>query len=503
MLPSNHLKSKFLWKKLCTLYRLKNQSKSVHVTFANQLTIDSTAALAFKTGSTYRRHPGKLQPKVVKLPESLQSNVTGIFKERRIRNLDSQVSALTNYLLSRKRPTEDSEVRAAAQYFTRQLGSTDEDELDSDAQKKLQDKVKSKLRNRLYHWKPISFDENVSFVYLAARMAPNYAIIYRVLHELQRIMPSYQPSSVLDFGSGLGSSIWATNAIFPEAVKEYYCVDISQAMHNLAGKLLLKPDCKGEDPADFWIRGVYQRFFLPVSPQVTYDVTISNNSLLEIHSHEERLNIVNILWKKTNDFLILIENGSLEGYVTLMEARNMILAKGDSDSELREEWKDGHLGHVFAPCSHDVICPRLTRDKMIPCNFEQKYEPLQVPNLKRKVTQVENYSYLVMRKGKRQEGTVWPRVISPVLLRSRHTICRLCHEDGQLKELIITKGKHERDLYKCARYTQWGDLLPVSGIDENTNNRETKTRGRIEERQDNAKDEEREVGEGKNEHLQR
>lgn len=60
-----------------------------------------------------------------------------------------------------------------------------------------------------------------------------------------------------------------------------------------------------------------------------------------------------------------------------------------------------------------------------------------------------------------------------------------------------------RDLYKCARYTQWGDLLPVSGIDENTNNRKTKTRGRIEERQDDAKDEEREVGEGKNEHLQR
>lgn len=95
-----------------------------------------------------------------------------------------------------------------------------------------------------------------------------------------------------------------------------------------------------------------------ISPQVTYDVTISNNSLLEIHSHEERLNIVNILWKKTNDFLILIENGSLEGYVTLMEARNMILAKGDSDSELREEWKDGHVGHVFAPVG---ITPPVTQ----------------------------------------------------------------------------------------------------------------------------------------------
>lgn len=323
-------------------------------------------------------------------------------------------------------------------------------------------KVKRKLRSHLYHWKPITYDENMSLVYLAARMAPNYAVIYRVLQEIQRRIPGYKPTSLLDFGSGLGSSVWAMDAVFPESVKEYYCLDISQAMHNLAGKLLLKPGCTGQEQTDFIISGVYQRFFLPVSPEIKYDVTVSNHSLLEIKSHEERLKIVNILWKKTKDFLILIENGTLEGYFSLMEVRNMILAKGQEE----EEGSDYDVGHVFAPCSHDYICQRLTKDKMRPCNFEQTFEPLNIPGMKKIFKSLEKFSYLVMRKGRTKEGTIWPRVVDPVLLRSRHVICRICHRDGQLRELIITKGKHERDLYRCARYTTWGDMLPVADIRE-------------------------------------
>lgn len=36
----------------------------------------------------------------------------------------------------------------------------------------------------------------------------------------------------------------------------------------------------------------------------------------------------------------------------------------------------------------------------------------------------------------------WPRVVRPVLTRSRHTICRLCTKEGKLDEVVITKAKH-------------------------------------------------------------
>ena len=43
----------------------------------------------------------------------------------------------------------------------------------------------------------------------------------------------------------------------------------------------------------------------------------------------------------------------------------------------------------------------------------------------------------------------WPRIVRPVLSRSRHVICRLCCPGGQLEEAIITRAKHGRSVYKA------------------------------------------------------
>ncbi|KAJ8041992.1 Methyltransferase-like protein 17, mitochondrial [Holothuria leucospilota] len=478
-----------LWKRERVSQFMKFAQRLAQLRCGHVVELDPSVAATLESSSP-RRHPGIIQPKIIRLPESLQKNISNVYREQRIPNLQLQASALANYLKSRKRPVENSDVREAARYYTEKLGYTDTSKLDPEEEKKIATKVKNKLRKHLYHWKPISYDEKMCLVYLAARMAPNYAAIFRVLYEIKRRLPGFQPSSVLDFGSGLGSSVWAVNSLFQESVKEYYCVDVSQAMHNLAERLLWKPQHKGENADDLIIPGIYHRFFLPVSPKTTFDITISNNSLLEIQSHEERMKLLDILWNKTKDFLILIENGSLEGYYTLMEARNMILAKGQNEVSFNPEWCKGEEGYVFAPCSHDVICPRLVKDNFRPCNFEQKYEPLHIPGTKSQVKETERFSYLVLRKGSRPEGTVWPRVISEVLLRARHRVCRLCHTDGNLREVIVTKKKHEKNIYRCVRYTQWGDMLPVSRI-ESSSSEERKVR---EQSDDEMKDDSNEDG---------
>lgn len=58
-------------------------------------------------------------------------------------------------------------------------------------------------------------------------------------------------------------------------------------------------------------------------------------------------------------------------------------------------------------CSHDYICQRLTKDKMRPCNFEQTFEPLNIPGMKKIFKSLERFSYLVMRKGRTKEGKVF------------------------------------------------------------------------------------------------
>jgi len=74
-----------------------------------------------------------------------------------------------------------------------------------------------------------------------------------------------------------------------------------------------------------------------------------------------------------------------------------------------------------------------------PCNFEAKYFPL--PFSKVHETRNELYSYVVFKKGI-EIGESWPRVVRPALVRSKHTICRLCTPKGNLQEIIFTKSKH-------------------------------------------------------------
>lgn len=58
-------------------------------------------------------------------------------------------------------------------------------------------------------------------------------------------------------------------------------------------------------------------------------------------------------------------------------------------------------------------------------------------------------------------GVDWARLIAPVQARTRHVHCRMCCSDGQLQHVVVTARKHGRDVYRCARSSDWGDQIPV------------------------------------------
>ncbi|XP_059807576.1 methyltransferase-like protein 17, mitochondrial isoform X2 [Hypanus sabinus] len=182
---------------------------------------------------------------------------------------------------------------------------------------------------------------------------------------------------------------------------------------------------------------------------VKFDLVVSAYSLSELPTCADRCRVLETLWRKTQGFLVLIENGTRDGHQILMEARNLVL-KADEEP----------LGHVFAPCSHDLACPKLAGSVPQPCNFSQAYHPLPFswnPGVKQ-----ELFSYLVLGRGARTEGEDWPRVIRPVLCRPRHVHAHLCCPDGTLQHLVLTARKSGRDCYRWARNCSWGDRLPTS-----------------------------------------
>lgn len=51
--------------------------------------------------------------------------------------------------------------------------------------------------------------------YAAARLPACYAVAHRVFQELSTRLPSFQPQTMLDFGAGPGTAIWAATDVSP------------------------------------------------------------------------------------------------------------------------------------------------------------------------------------------------------------------------------------------------------------------------------------------------
>ncbi|XP_025775387.1 methyltransferase-like protein 17, mitochondrial [Puma concolor] len=395
----------------------------------------------------HRRHPGILQLPCVELPKALAAAAQLLLLQSAMPNVEKQVRALTNYLWSRHLPVGPEELQRRAVYLEEKF--LENPDL-SQSEEKLRETVLRALRKTTYHWQELSYSEKLSLVYMAARLDGGFAAVSRAFHEIQARVPEFQPQTLLDFGSGTGSVTWAAHSTWGQSLREYMCVDSSAAMLDLAEKLLKG----GSESGEPYVPGVFFRQFLPVSPKVQFDVVVSAFSLSELPSKADRTEVIHTLWRKTSHFLILVENGTKAGHSLLMDARDLVL-KGKEKSP-----SDPRPGFVFAPCPHELPCPQLTASKPLACSFSQAYHSIPFSWNKKNLKE-EKFSMVILARGSPEEANRWPRITQPVLKRPRHVHCHLCCPDGHMQHAVITAHRHGRNLYRCARVSSWGDLLPV------------------------------------------
>ncbi|KAJ8336517.1 hypothetical protein SKAU_G00377370 [Synaphobranchus kaupii] len=396
------------------------------LTTSNRSVVVSPQVQDFLNGAPHRKHPGITALKSVSLPEELQRAALSVIQGAAVSRLAEKTHRLTNFLWSRQRQTEDSALRKKAIALEKGFWEREKERgRDGDThllETQIQKKVFSELKKTTYHWTPLRYDEDVAVVYLAARVAGGYAAVRRALNEIKKRDASFAPHSLLDFGSGVGTVLWAAHTLWGDSLGEAVCVDSSGAMNSLAERLVRG----GTDSGDPMIKQVYFRQFLPVTPKVQFDLVVSAFSLSELATQKERRDTVRTLWRKTHSYLVLVENGSKDGHQILMEARDTLLTEEDKVTF------DSRRPSVFAPCPHLLPCPKLNRHPLMPCNFPQPYRPLPLP-----------------RSGDRE------------VEKSRHVHCQLCCSDGELRRVIVTAHRHGRDMYRCARNSDWGDRLPI------------------------------------------
>lgn len=444
-----------------------------------------------------RKYPGRFHVGTVVVPQSLEQIILTAISDStdyKLSHLKPHVEKLRNYIWKRKLPWTDGQIKERANeltarwlafhgYDAKQL-ENDSDQVEKIAQR-AEGAVKRRLRSIVYHWEPVDYQNQFKcLLYLLAKFDENYAVLLRVFNEIYLRCPDFRPKSLLDFGSGVGTVFWASQQYYSDCISEYFCVDESREMNEIS-RLLLHQGNLANSPVH---RAVNYRQFLSSQQERKYDMVITAHALLDLPSTDARLAAIESLWDKTNDFLVIIEDGTIAGHRAVIEARDFIIFNGNNRKQTRrnetketdaaddgnenslasssadESMDSSEQGYVFAPCPSEIICPRMATK--YPCNFLVRYNPMT--NLSGK-TGVDGmplgalFSFVVLRKGARPEHKpTWPRLLSDPLVRHKHVWCQLCTTDSSVKNVCVTKAKFGERVYITAKKSNWGDLIPAN-----------------------------------------
>ncbi|KAK8918907.1 hypothetical protein KSP39_PZI021056 [Platanthera zijinensis] len=229
----------------------------------------------------------------------------------------------------------------------------------------------------------LKYKEDETVAYVASRMPAVYTACHRVLKEVHRRLPDFSPASMLDFGAGPGSAIWAMREVWPKTLERVNLVEPSKDMQRVAQCLL--SDLKGVpiihsyDDIQTLNRNLNKH-------ERGHDLVISSYALGEIPSLSDRITIVRQLWDLTRDVLVLLEPGTPHGSKIIQQMRSYILwmakrkcRKCKKSNNMPSEEKaivdaraSTNDAFVVAPCSHDGQCPLENSGKY--CHFVQRLE---------------------------------------------------------------------------------------------------------------------------------
>lgn len=290
-------------------------------------------------------------------------------------------------------------------------------------------------------------DERTVLAYAATRMPATYAVCVAVFNHLLNHLQGRRLSSILDLGSGPGTVLWASHALFPE-LAQVTCVEGVPACLHLAQTLWTTRDGHNANgPTVTWIQSdlASAGSTLPTSP---HDLVSLSYVMGEIPPHQRHV-VLDYAWQRALSFCVLIEPGTPRGFEALHWARQWLIQRG---------------AFIVAPCPHAKSCPMMEAGhQKTPqdwCHFSQRVERnahhrrLKESSL---MYEDEKYCYLIVSKNPVKSSL--SRIVKKPFSGKGHVTLDVCTQHG-LKRFIVSKT--QGSLYKSARSFRWGDESPLS-----------------------------------------
>ncbi|KAI9911264.1 hypothetical protein PsorP6_009446 [Peronosclerospora sorghi] len=306
---------------------------------------------------------------------------------------------------------------------------------------------------------PFAYGSGETMAYLSFEVESTYACTHAVFTELQKRLPDFAPTSVLDFGAGPGTASWVANVFYGTSLGTYRVVEPSQSMVDAAEGMLL-------DFPGLSVRRSIAEMSKEMTSGYKYDLIVAGYVFSDITSDFERVATISALWEllRENGCLVIVDRGSPWGSHQVRSARQFLLDSVTGEENRREGVR------VIAPCLHQFQCPAAGSTW---CHFVQRAPVVNRPRVatsKRWHGQKgSKFSYIILQKTVKgsdedtaaKKSKPVARILRRPLLATRHVHLDLCTPEGKLERRSVTKGRATRDVYRASRKAHWGALWPA------------------------------------------
>jgi ribosomal protein RSM22 (predicted rRNA methylase) len=270
-----------------------------------------------------------------------------------------------------------------------------------------------------------------ALAYALARMPATYAAVSACLNAAHQARPGFTPQTLLDVGAGPGTASWAASEAFP-SLTSLTLIDTNPALRALALELQHESTRFGGLNYD----AGEARAGLAKAGAV--DLVIASYLIGEL-GEAERKSLVDAMWAKARDMLLIVEPGTPAGYARILNARTQLIVAG---------------AHVLAPCPHDNACPLQPPDW---CHFSQRLARSRAHKQVKGADvpfEDERFSYVLLT---RAPATVRSsRILAQPLIGKAEISAKLCAPDGVT---IAKVPRRDKAAYAAARHWRSGAAI--------------------------------------------
>lgn len=274
--------------------------------------------------------------------------------------------------------------------------------------------------------------------YLALRAPATYAQIYSSLTQIQELLPSWQPTKILDLGTGPGTGSWAAKAIW-SSIAESISVDEHKEFLRVGKQIENNANL---DMDMHWLQADLQKG-LPEQLE-TYDIIIIANVLNELNPKAAD-KLIGQAFDLCQGILVIIEPGTPAGS-SIIENASRKLSKA---------------GNLLAPYIQNTFISKTDyyihfSQRFIRPEFQRRIrQHMRDTSLMASDWEDTKYAYTIISK-LNPEVIPWGRCIGQVHIQKGFLEVPILTKDGIQKVKVM---KRNYDQYTFAKDLKWGQLI--------------------------------------------